>query len=218
VKPVLPRWSPDGQTILFFDFPRGNNHPGKLYEMPASGGTPQELLPDDRTNEQDGTWSGDGKKVAFAGDANDAIRNSGPAIRILDVGTGKVSTLSGSRGMFSPRWSPDGRYIAAMTSDSSKLMLFDFETQSWKQIGSGTLSWLNWSPDGKYIYLKDSAGKGSVMRFHVPDGKVDRIVDLKGFVLTGLGGGAVSVAPDGSPLLLRDRGTQDIYALDWIEP
>jgi serine/threonine protein kinase len=218
VKPVLPRWSPDGQTILFFDFPRGNNHPGKLYEMPASGGTPQELLPDDRTNEQDGTWSGDGKKVAFAGDANDAIKSSGPAIRILDVGTGKVSTLSGSRGMFSPRWSPDGRYIAAMTSDSSKLMLFDFETQSWKQIGSGTLSWLNWSPDGKYIYLKDSAGKGSVMRFHVPDGKVDRIVDLKGFVLTGLGGGAVSVAPDGSPLLLRDRGTQDIYALDWIEP
>ena len=43
-------------------------------------------------------------------------------------------------------------------------------------------------------------------------------MDLKDFVLTGLGGGAVSVGPDGSPLLLRDRGTQDIYALDWIQP
>ncbi len=218
VKPVLPRWSPDGKTILFFDFPHGDDRPGKLYEMPVSGGTPQELLPDDKRNEQDGTWSGDGKKIAFAGDANDANKNNGPAIRILDVGTGKVSPLPGSQGMFSPRWSPDGRYIAAMTSDSSKLMLFDFEANSWKQIGSGTLSWLNWSPDGKYIYLKDSAGKGSVMRFHVPDGKADRIADLKDFVLTGLGGGAVSVAPDGSPLLLRDRGTQDIYALDWFQP
>jgi serine/threonine protein kinase/Tol biopolymer transport system component len=219
IKPVLPRWSPDGQTILFFEFPNGPNKPGKMYEIPASGGTPRELIPDDKQNEQDATWSADGKQIAFAGDANDAIvRNGGLAIKILNVQTGKVSPLAGSQGMFSPRWSPDGRYLAAMTSDSSKLMLFDFQTSNWKQIGNGTLSWLNWSPDGKYIYLKNLAGKGSVERFQVPDGKVDRIVDLKDFVLTGLGGGAVSVAPDGSPLLLRDRGTQDIYALDWIQP
>ncbi|MGA8088303.1 MAG: protein kinase [Terracidiphilus sp.] len=218
-KPVLPRWSPDGQTILFFEFPNGPGKPGKMYEIPASGGTPHELIPDDKQNEQDATWSADGKRIAFAGDANDAIvRNSSPAINILDVQTGKVSPLEGSQGMFSPRWSPDGRYLAAMTSDSSKLMLFDFETRNWKQIGAGTLSWLNWSPDEKFIYVKDLAGTGSVERFQVPDGKADRIVDLKDFVLTGLGGGAVSIAPDGSPLLLRDRGTQDIYALDWIQP
>jgi len=120
--------------------------------------------------------------------------------------------------MFSPRWSPDGRYIVAMSSDSRKLMLFDFQTQGWKQLGSGTLSWLNWSRDGQYVYAKDLSENGSVQRFRVPDGKVDRLVDLKDFVLTGLGGGAVSVAPDGSPLLLRDRGTQDIYALDWVQP
>jgi Tol biopolymer transport system component len=219
IKPVLPRWSPDSQTILFFEFPNGPAKPGKMYKIPASGGTPHALMPDDKQNEQDATWSADGKQIAYAGDANDAIlRNSNPAIKILDVPTGKVSPLAGSQGMFSPRWSPDGRYLAAMTSDSSRLMLFDFETRSWKQIGSGTLSWLNWSPDGKFVYVKDLRGKGSIERFHVPDGNVDRIVDLKDFVLTGLGGGAVSVAPDGSPLLLRDRGTQDIYSLDWIQP
>ncbi|MGA7243244.1 MAG: protein kinase [Terracidiphilus sp.] len=219
IKPVLPRWSPDSQTILFFEFPDGPNKPGKMFEIPASGGTPHELIPDDRQNEQDATWSADGKRIAFAGDANDAMERSGsPAIRILDVQAGKVTPLAGSQGMFSPRWSPDGRYIAAMTGDSSKLMLFDFQTQSWKEIGSGTLSWLNWSRDGQYIYLKDLAGKGSVERIRVQDGKLDQLVDLKNFVLTGLGGGAVSVAPDGSPLLLRDRGTQDIYALDWVQP
>lgn len=218
VKPVLPRWSPDGQTILFFDFPGGPNRPGKIYNMPAAGGTPHELLPGDKQNEQDPTWSGDGKQIAFAGDANDASANSGPAIKILDVQTGKVSPLPGSQGMFSPRWSPDGRYIAAMTSDSSKLMLFDFQTEKWKEIGKGTFSWLNWSKDGQYVYLMDLAGRDSVERFRVADGKVERLVDLKDFVLTGLGGGSVSVAPDGSPVLLRDRGTQDVYALDWIEP
>ena len=49
-------------------------------------------------------------------------------------------------------------------------------------------------------------------------GKAEQVVDLKNLALTGLGGGAVSVAPDGSPLLLLDRGTQDVYALDWTEP
>ncbi len=219
VKPVLPRWSPDGHTILFFDFPGGPDKPGKMYEIPAVGGTPRELIPDDKQNEQDATWSADGKQIAYAGDANDAIvRSSLPAIKILHVQTGKTSPVPGSQGMFSPRWSPDGRYLAAMTSDSSKLMLFDFQAQGWKQIGSGTLSWINWSRDGQYLYAKDLSDKGSVERFRVPDGKVDRLVDLKNFVLTGLGGGAVSVAPDGSPLLLRDRGTQDIYALDWVQP
>jgi serine/threonine protein kinase/Tol biopolymer transport system component len=219
MKPVLPRWSPDGQTILFFDFPGGPDKPGKMYEIPAAGGTPRELIPDDKQNEQDATWSADGKRIAYAGDANDAIQRSrDPAIKVLEVQTGKVSPLPGSQGMFSPRWSPDGRYIVAMTSDSSRLMLFDFQTQSWKQIGSGTLSWMNWSRDGQYVLLKDLSDKGSVERIRVPDGKVDRVVDLKDFVLTGLGGGAVSVAPDGSPLLLRDRGTQDIYALDWVQP
>jgi len=218
IKPVLPRWSPDGQTILFFEFPNGPAKPGMMFEIPASGGTPHELIPDDRQNEQDATWSADGKQIAFAGDANDANASSGPAIKILDLQSGKVSPLTGSQTMFSPRWSPDGRYIAAMTSDSSKLMLFDFQTKNWKQIGTGTLSWMNWSRDGQYIYVKDLAGKGAVERIRVSDGKEDQLVDLKNFVLTGLGGGSVSVAPDGSPLLLRDRGTQDIYSLDWVQP
>ena len=217
-KPVLPRWSPDGLTILFFEFPGGEGHPGKMYEIPAAGGSPRELLPNDKQNEQDPTWSPDGMQIAYGGDANDANRASGPAIKILNVKTGEVSTVPGSEKMFSPRWSPDGRYLAAMTSDSSRVMLFDFQTQKWREIAKGTLSWLNWSRDSQYIYMKDLTGDGSVERVRATDGKVEKIADLSHFVATGLGGGAVSVAPDGSALLLRDRGTQDVYALDWIEP
>jgi Tol biopolymer transport system component len=218
VQPVLPRWSPDGERILFFDFPAGSDRPGKMYEMPASGGTPRVLLPDDKQNEQDPTWSADGKRIAYAGDANDATASNGPAIKILDLQTKQISPVPGSQKMFSPRWSPDGRYIAAMTGDSSKLMLFAVQTQEWRKLDDGTLSWLNWSRDSQFLYVKDSSGRGSVVRVRAADGKVEQVVDLKNLVLTGLGGGAVSVAPDGSPLLLLDRGTQDVYALDWNEP
>ena len=50
------------------------------------------------------------------------------------------------------------------------------------------------------------------------DGKLETLVNLKGYVLTGLGGRSVSIGPDDSPLLLLDRGTQDVYSLDWMEP
>ena len=215
VRPVLPRWSPDGKSIAFFEFPAGPDRPGKAYAISPDGGTPRELMPGVKRNQQDPGWSADGKKIVFAGDANDATEEKGPAIMIYDLQTHEVSGVPGSQGLFSPRWSPDGRYIAAMTADSSKLMLFDFESLKWTEIGNGTLSWLNWSRDGQYLYLMDSTGKGAVERIRVADHKVDRVVDLKDFVLAGLGGGSVSIAPDDSPLLLRDRGTQDVYALDW---
>jgi Tol biopolymer transport system component len=217
-KPVLPRWSPDGMTILFFQFPGGPGHPGKMYEIPAAGGTPHEVLPNDKDNEQDPTWSADGKRIAFGGDANEANRSTGPSIKIVNVQTGEVSPLTGSEKMFSPRWSPDGRYLVALTSDSSRMMFFDFATQKWREIGKGTLSWINWSRDSQYVYAKDLTGKGWVERIRVKDGVVDRIKELQDFVGTGLAGGSVSVADNDSPLMLRDRGTQDIYALDWIQP
>jgi len=219
VRPVLPRWSPDGHWIVFFEFPQGPTHPGKIYEVSAEGGTPRQLMPNDQHNQQDPSWSPDGLRIVFGGDAVDASSpNSGPSIKIYEMQTGKVTEVPGSKGLFSPRWSPDGRYIAAMTSDSSATMLFDVQSQLWTTLAHATFSWPEWSSDSQYLFAMDSADKGSLDRIRISDRKVDRVVDLKDFVVTGLGGGSFSLGPDGSPLMLRDRGTQDIYALDWVLP
>jgi NurA-like 5'-3' nuclease len=55
----------------------------------------------------------------------------------------------------------------------------------------------------------------SVMRVRIRDRKIERVADLKNFRQTGFYSVWLSLAPDDSPLLLRDTGTQEIYALDW---
>ena len=85
-------------------------------------------------------------------------------------------------------------------------------------MASGSLAWLNWSHDGKYVYLLDNKGKDAVVRIRVSDHKIEQVVDLKDFVSAGKYGGALALAPDDSPLLLRDAGTQDVYSVDWQAP
>jgi hypothetical protein len=57
-----------------------------------------------------------------------------------------------------------------------------------------------------------------VMRIRIRDRKIERVADLKNFRQTGSYGVWLGMSPDDSPLLLRDIGTQEIYALDWQAP
>ena len=112
---ALPRWSPDGKQIVFYNYTVGK--PGKIYLVSADGGGPQQLLPEDPEPKQDPDWSPDGDKIIFGSVPADGTQ----PLRVLDLKTHQVSTLPGSRGLFSPRWSPDGRYIVAMPADSLQL-------------------------------------------------------------------------------------------------
>ncbi len=209
--PVLPRWSPDGKKIIFFEFSVSTDKPARMYEVSPDGGSPQELLPSDHTQQLDPNWSPDGSKIIFAGESNDPSS----AIHILDTATQQVSNLPGSQGFYSPRWSPDGRYISAFTADSKTLLLYDFQTQKWSELANGSLSWLNWSHDSQYVYVLDFRGKDAVVRIRISDHKPEQVVDLKNFNTVGRYGGWLALTPDDSPLLLHDTGTQDVYSVDW---
>ena len=208
--PVLPRWSPDGKKIIFFEFAR-NTSPARIYEVSAGGGSPRELLPNDHSQQLDPNWSPDGSKIIFAGESN----SPASSIRILDLATDQLSTLPASQGLYSPRWSPDGRHISAFSAESKTLLLFDMQTQKWSELASGSLSWLNWSHDSKFVYVLDYRGKDAVVRIRISDKKVEQVVDLKDFVTVGRYGGWLALTPDDSPLLLHDTGSQDVYSVDW---
>jgi Tol biopolymer transport system component len=209
---MLPRWSPDGKTILFYD--AGTNKPSKIYEVSPEGGSPRPPMPDNPDPQTDPNWSPDGSKIVFAGRTADPTSS----IRVFDLATRQVSTLPGSQGMYSPRWSPDGRYIPAISVDSKRLLLFDLQTQQWTELAQGSMGWLEWSKDGQYLQAYDWSGTGAIIRIRLSDHKTERVVDLKNFFTVGYYGGWFAVAPDDSPIMLRNAGTQDVYALDWEEP
>jgi Tol biopolymer transport system component len=208
---LLPRWSPDGRQIAFTAIIPGK--PDNLYLVSAEGGSLQPLTQEEY-NQGDPSWSADGSKLVFH-----SIREPESGIRLLDLRTHQVSKLSGSEGLFSPRWSPDGRYIAAMTRDSQRLMLYDFTSQKWVELAKLPMEYPCWSRDGKYVYFDlISQSDLAVYRVRISDRKLERVVSLKGLRRALTIGRWAGLAPDDSPLVLRDVGSQEIYALDWEAP
>jgi|SRR5664279_5334749 WD40 repeat protein len=163
-------------------------------------------MPDNPDLQSDPNWSPDGSKIVFAGGPGDPSSS----IRILDLATHQVSTLPGSQGMYAPLWSPDGRYIPALSVDGKQIMLFDFQTQKWTELATGSLAWLEWSKDGQYLQAIDWSRTGAVIRIRLSDHKTERVVNLENFTTTGLYAGWFGVAPDDSPIMLRNAGTQDV--------
>jgi len=209
---MLPRWSPDGKHLVFFDYETGK--PTRIYLVSADGGTPQAMMPGGPETQTDPTWAPDGNSVAFGG----VIRTAMDGIHIFDLKTRQVSTLPGSDKLYSPRRSPDGRYMVAMPTDSLGLRLFEFKTEKWAVLSNTAAGYPGWSQDGKYVYFLQQQPDVGVFRVGIRDRKVEQVVSVKGFQLTGYWGMWFGLAPDDSPLLLKDTGSQEIVALDWQAP
>jgi serine/threonine protein kinase len=206
----LPRWSPDGKRIAFSGHPP--SEPWQIYLLPAEGGSP-ELIYRGASNYVDPSWSPDGESLAFG---ENSLNNQGSAVYVLDLETRKASKLPESDGLYSPRWSPDGRYVAAITLDSLKLMLFDFTTQKWSELAKIFVAYPTWSRDARYLYFDGILdNQESYFRVQVSDRKLERLFSLKGFQAAGGAFGNWSgLAPNETPLLVRDASIQEIYALD----
>jgi Tol biopolymer transport system component/DNA-binding winged helix-turn-helix (wHTH) protein len=206
----LPRWSPDSTRIVFAD---ANSRPYVIYEVSSQGGSPRKLLLGESRSDSDPNWSSDGKKIVFGSGQPDYPDPKGD-IRILDLDSHQVTTIPGSVGLFSPRWSPDGRFIAALPFDFRGMKIFDVATQRWLGLpDKGGIGYPAWSRDSKMIYYLRSGGDEGLFRIRVMGGERERIYDMKDWHSTGSVGSWMGLDPTDAPLLLRDIGSSDIYAL-----
>ena len=166
---ALAHWSPDGKQIAFSGADPGR--PWKVYLISNDGGSPEPVTSEE-IQETDPTWSQDGKTLAF-GHVN-ASKAEQTFIELLDLATHKVSQLPGSQGIFGPRWSPDGRYIIAISSDNIKLMLYDVKAGRWHPLDVGAnYGYLAWSHDSAYVYFDTFLSSNSAyFRVRISDSKL----------------------------------------------
>ena len=208
----LPRFSPDGTQIAYIAHQEGQKW--KVYLVPRDGGTPQDVA-DTPYDQLDPSWSSDGKKLAFGRFGE--IETGG--IHLVDLATRQVSDIPGSQKLFSGRWSPDGQYMAALTTDSTKLALFNFKTQTWSDwvTEPGAFGFPNWSADSQYLYYDTTLTENATFRrVKVGRNHSELLADLKGLLryTTPPAFQWSGIAPDGSALFARDLSTDEVYALD----
>jgi Tol biopolymer transport system component/DNA-binding winged helix-turn-helix (wHTH) protein len=215
---LTPRWSPNGKRIVFM----GRN-PGQGWRLNViaaeGGGSPQELQPGS-DGQAAPDWSPDGNSLVFGGYPEEISGDaSATSIHLLDLKTQQTSMLPGSEGLYCPRWSPDGRYISASSADGQKLMLFDVTNRKWSDAEDLSEGCPAWSHDGKYLYFQSwDVKEPALFRMRISDRRRERLaeINLRRTEADWLWWNGL--APDDSPLVLRDESTEEIYALDWQLP
>ncbi|PYX26840.1 MAG: hypothetical protein DMG80_20630 [Acidobacteria bacterium] len=208
---ALPHWSKDGHQIAYVSMWPGMQ--SKISLISPRGGTSIDMLQENR-GQIDANWSSDGNRMLF-GYLHDTPHLD---IRLVDLKTQHVEVVPGSKDLFSPRWSPNERYIVALSTDFTKVMLFDFQTHKWKTWltePAGAVSYPQWSADSKYLFFDDLVtDEESIRRVRVGENRAKRVFKLEGIERYpgpfGLWSGRM---PDGSWLFVRDRSTQEVYQL-----
>jgi serine/threonine protein kinase/Tol biopolymer transport system component len=199
--------APDAQHVLFIQ-------KGVLCLIGIDGGE-RRVLENDLSSGLAG-WSPDGNQIVFwTGDG----QGHQQAI-FHDLASGKRFAVSGSISNLGSRWIGDDKMIAV--NKDSAFMVLDIKTRQWSPLGlerkSNLITRWGVSPDYKFVYYTVGGPDPELMRFGIADHKSQTVASLKdvqlaGFVQVHGSETQVTVAPDGSPVMTRDTGTQEIYAL-----
>ncbi|MGH9486783.1 MAG: winged helix-turn-helix domain-containing protein [Terriglobales bacterium] len=213
--PAFPRWSPDGRWIAFTGARTGQT--GMVYLVPSGGGTVQPLPLSGLV--QDVDWSPRGRRLVVSR-APDARQPETRALELFKLSTRRAERIPGSQGLAMPRWSYDGRFIAATTFDQHQLKLWDVARRQWRVLARGqALGIPEWSPGSRYLYFQDLLGPGErLLRYNTRAGRISTVADFTAALHDDVYRCAFfGVAPDGSPLMRFDRSGLDLYSatMNW---
>ena len=214
LKASLPRWSPDGKQIVFMGTePRKTD---QIYMISAEGGNPERLT-NGENGESDPSWSPGGDAIVLGVTSDTASSSTPHPIQILNLKTHKLTALPDSGRYWSPRWSPDGRWIVALDSQTGALGLFNFSTQKWEELTKLQAAYPDWTGNSECVYFFGGATATQSPEYRVclRDRRPQLVADLRQIGQpTADWGGWVGTTPDGSILAVRDTSLEEIYSAE----
>jgi Tol biopolymer transport system component/DNA-binding winged helix-turn-helix (wHTH) protein len=210
------KWSPDHQRLAVMAEEPGK--PWKIYLIDADGG---KLTPafDEERNQADPTWTPDGKSIVFGRPPNRMDNGQPKAIYLLNLETKKIDEIPGSEGLFSPRLSPDGRYLVAMPLDQHALLLFDRQTNRWNTLTAHSAGDPSWSHDSRFVYFQDFLETGKpIYRIAAPNGKAEAMATISNLEpIAATDYRLIGLAPGDLPVVTARTPAVNLYQVDLNE-
>jgi dipeptidyl aminopeptidase/acylaminoacyl peptidase len=186
-----------------------------VFVVSSAGGEARDLTPGDFDSPPfslggptDYSFSPDSKELAVASNHDKVEATSTNSdIWVVSVRGGGARNITAANHGYdgSPRWSPDGRFIAYRSqatagyeSDRFRLMLYDRKSNRAQSLSESLDSWVDefvFSPDSKWIYLAaEDRGKEPIYSVSTGGGPIKKIV-AEGF------NGDINVTADGKTLV-----------------
>jgi Tol biopolymer transport system component len=210
----MMRWAPDNKRLAIMAQQPGSFW--KIYIEDAVGGRLEPLTADSRS-EADPNWSADGQSLIFGRPPETMTTDQEPnAIYSIDLATRHVVDVPGSTGLFSPRLSPTGRYIAAIQLASRNLMLFDRQMSTWCKLSDHAAADPLWASDGRSIYFQDDHEDGKpVYRIDIETDRLERLATLESLrPLAALEYRLIALADGDRPVVSAWTSSVNLYSID----
>ena len=226
---MRPRWSPDGQLLLYQKIVSyGESLGSTLHSMMFDGSDIHLVSPpveqtsgagvDEILYDAFGEFSPDGKTIAFASNRH-VLSTKDPTdfeIYLLSLETGELKMITDSSGVnVHPSWSPDGSNLVFMSDRDGDWEIFSMDARG-NNLNKLTNNdaddrFPRWSPDGgSIIYHSDRDGN-----FDIYVLALDGLQDTK-VTHDSASDAAGSWSPDGKWILFHSQrdGDSEIYILN----
>ena len=213
----MMRWSPDDKKLAIMAEEPGQ--PWRIYILDSSGGQLEPLL-NENLSEADPDWSTDGNWLVMGRlPRNMSPEKQSRALYEVDIATRKVTQIPGSDGLFSPRLSPDGRFIAALNLTQRSLMLFDRQKSAWRLLSNHSAADPQWSHDSTAIFFQDNLESGKpIYRVDIRSGNLQAIASLDGLrPLSARDYRLIALAPGDLPVVSAWTSNVNLYSIDLDE-
>jgi WD40-like Beta Propeller Repeat len=160
---AAPEWTPDGTSLIV-------NGGGKLWRLPAAGGTPTEIATGEAPSiDVNHAISPDGQTLAF----------TAGALWKVPAGGGEPASILSGAGNYVHGWSPDGKWLAFSADRGTGLDLFLVSPAGGSERRLTTSRRADDAPqfsaDGRWIYfVSDRGGSRDIWRMPIAGtGSVD---------------------------------------------